>query len=713
MTANRAEKMLDFGFGRRRLPLLMQTEAAECGLACIAMIAGYYGHDTNMVSLRQRFAISSLGINLKKLMEIAAFMHLSGRALTLESNQISRLKLPCVLHWGMDHFVVLKEVKSKKIVIHDPARGERVVEKNEFDRMFTGVALELTPTSDFVAHEERQRLTLAHFWSKAHGLKRSLVQILLLSLLLQFFVLLAPLYIQTVVDDVLLHNDRNLLLALALGFGLLLLIEVGTTALRSVVIQYLSHSLNIQMAVNLFRHLIRLPMDYFHKRHMGDIVSRFGSLKNIRELMTTGMVDAVLDGLMAILTLTAMFFYSARLTLIVLLIVALYCLFRYAFYRPLKMLSMEALNAQARHDSHFMESVRAIQTLKLFQRENDRQAQWQNILADSINKNIRIGSWNILYNVINKLFFGLENLIVIYFAAILVMGNVMSLGMLFAFISYKTRFTSSVNGFIRQWIQMRMLDIHFERLADIAFTQAEAIDKHIPPSTKRETASGGQVADSIEGKIEVRNLSYRYSTDSPLILKNVSFIIEAGKTAAIIGPSGCGKTTLLKCLMGLLVPVGGEILVDGKPINQMLHYRGNIAGVMQDDRLLSGSIADNIGCFDPLLDMERVIQCAETANVHAEISNMPMGYNTLVGDMGSALSGGQKQRIVLARALYRRPSILFMDEATSHLDIKNESLVNDHIRELKITRVLVAHRPETIKSADREISLVSKSEFNN
>ncbi len=691
----RPEQLLNFG-SASRMPVIYQTEAAECGLACLTMIASFYGYKTDLAHTRQRIQVSSQGTNFKSLIDMAARLHLAARPLKLDSDSVGGLQLPCILHWDLNHFVVLKSVKSSKAIIHDPASGERVLTKDEFDKHFTGIAMELTPTSKFEVADTRKRLGLQHFWSRITGLKRSLLQILLLSLILQIFAVISPYYMQTVVDDVLLRNDNSLLMVLILGFGLLLLIETGTHALRQWVMLYLSSRLNIQMAANLFRHLIRLPMSYFSTRHMGDVVSRFGSLQNVRELLTTSMVGAVVDGVMAIITLTVMFFYSVKLTFLVLIVVLFYAALRFALYRPLRLLTEEQIVAQAKHDSHFMESVRAIQTIKLFQRENDRQSQWQNRLADTINQGIRITRWNIGYETINRLLFGFENLLVIYFAATAVMGNIFSVGMLYAFLSYKNRFVGSMDTLIATWIELKMLGLHLDRLSDMVFTETEAQDEPLPSQSSTQP---------LTGKIEVRNLSFQYGETEGPSFQNLNFIIEPGETVAITGPSGCGKTTLLKCLMGLLQPTEGEILIDDRPIKQVPEYRRQIAGVMQEDQLLAGSIADNIACFDPQIDFERIAQCAQMACIHNEIIKMPMQYNTLVGDMGNSLSGGQKQRIVLARALYRAPRILFMDEATSHLDVANESLVNNHIKALAITRVLVAHRPETVESAGRQIAL--------
>jgi len=706
---SRPEYLLKFSRGNR-LPVIVQTEMAECGLSCLAMIACYYGFETDLSSLRRRFTISSHGAGLKHVMEMATRLHFAPRALRVDTEDLPNVQLPCVLHWSMNHFVVLKSIKKGHYTLHDPATGERVLDEKTFNQEFTGIVLELTPTQAFKKGEEKETLKLNHFWSNIIGLKRSLAHIILLSMLLQIFAVASPFYMQTIVDDVLVRQDKNLLIVLALGFSLLMLIQLGTTALREFVILHMSNRLGMQMSVNLFRHLIRLPMDYFGKRHIGDIVSRFGSLTKVRTLLTTGLVTAVVDGVMALITLIAMFFYDINLSLIVMCIVVLYGLLRWSMYRPFKLLTEESIVASAKENSHFMESMRAIQTIKIFQRENDRQYQWQNRLADVMNKNIYLSKWGIGYSTLNGFLFGIENIVVVYFAATAVMGNMISLGMLYAFMSYKSRFISSMDSLITQWIEFNMLGLHLNRLADIAFTAPENSETDIN-SAIDETGTFNPTRliqpAFIVGKIEVKNLGYRYGESEALVFKNLNFIIHPGETVAITGASGSGKTTLLKCLMGLIEPTEGEIFIDDKSIKRLSHYRSQIAAVMQDDQLLTGDIADNIACFAPEIDLAKVHACAQMACIHNEIQNMPMNYNTLVGDMGTGLSGGQKQRVILARALYREPRILFMDEATSHLDVNNESVVNDHIKQLNITRVIVAHRPETVRSAGRQITLGS------
>ncbi|CAM4303538.1 peptidase domain-containing ABC transporter [Pseudoalteromonas byunsanensis] len=689
-------------WSRKSLPIILQSEAAECGLASLAMVAAYHGYHSDLISLRQRFNISLEGATLLDIMHFAEKLELTSRPLRIELDDLDALQTPCILHWDMNHFVVLKKANEKRIVIHDPAAGEKTFTLEEASKHFTGIALELTPTKNFEQQEAKPSLKFSDFWSRITGLKRSLTLIFVLSMLLQVFTLASPYYIQLVIDDVVLTGDTSLLTVLAVGFFLVMVFEIATNALRGFTLLHFGNQMNIQLGANLFHHLVRLPLSYFETRHMGDVVSRFGSLQQVKQLLTTGVIEAIIDGLMAIITLAMIFFYSPLLSAVVLVAVVLYALVRIAMYKPFRTISEQEIMARAEENSNFMETVRGIQTIKLFGSEVKREGQWQNRYANAINQNIRLGNFQIGYDAVNKALFGIENIVVVYLAANLVIQGGFSTGMLFAFMAYKRQFMDKTANLIEKFIEFKMLGLHFDRIADIALTNKEQLQ---PDQVKRHT---------LAGNIEVKNVSFAYSDASANVINELSLKINAGESVAITGPSGCGKSTLLKIMLGLIPVKSGEILIDGIPLEQLgaRQYRQQIAAVMQDDELLSGSVADNIAFFETPIDMARVVYCAELAAIHDDISAMPMGYDSLIGDMGSSLSGGQKQRIILARALYKNPKILYMDEATSHLDTSLESDINDAVSRLKITRVIIAHRKETIASADREIKLTKYKEAN-
>jgi ATP-binding cassette subfamily B protein RaxB len=692
-----AEPLLDalrFG-GRRRLPMLLQTEGAECGLACLAMIAAYHGLESDLATLRRRFSVSMKGVTMADLVRVAGQLRLNPRAVRAEMEHLGQLGTPCVLHWDLNHFVVLKEIKNGRAVIHDPARGIRRLSLAEVSRHFTGVVLEVTPQADFRPGVERQSVGLGQLLGRVSGLKRSLAQIFLLALALEAFMLLSPFYLQWVVDGVLVSADRDLLVTLGVGFALLVLIQVGAGAIRSWAVLHLSATLNLQWLANVFAHLMRLPVTWFDRRHTGDVMSRFGAVQQIQQTLTTSFVEAVLDGLLVVVTLAMMFVYSGLLSAIAVAGVAIYALLRGAFFRPQRDATEESIVFDAKRSTHFLESLRGVQSIKLFNRQEDRQARFMNLVVDSMNASIVTRKLDIVFVTSNKLLFGLEHVAVIWVGALLVLDHRFSVGMLFAFLAYKEQFAQRVSGLIDKAVEIRMLRLQGERLADIVLAEPEPMveaESHL----RVETAS-----------LELVDISFAYSDAEPPVLRQLSLRIDPGEAVAIVGPSGCGKTTLLKVMLGILVPQSGQIQVGRAPLERLglRVWRDMIGTVMQEDQLFAGSIIDNITFFDADADVAWAERCAGIAAMSDEIEAMPMGWHTLVGDMGTSLSGGQRQRILLARALYKRPKFLFLDEATSALDVEREREVNQAIRQLDITRVIVAHRPETIASAGRVIVL--------
>jgi len=689
------QNLLDFS-GRRRLSSILQTEAAECGIACLAMVATYHGHRIDLNTLRRRYPVSLNGVTLRGLMQVASQMQLACRALRFELGGLGQLNLPAIVHWDMNHFVVLKAVTRKTVVIHDPASGVKTYPLEEATKHLTGIALELSPAEGFAPKDEKARLPFRAFWGQMPEIASPLAQVFVLSVILELLVVAAPFYMQLTVDEALTRGDIDLMLALALGFGLLMAINVATAALRSYIVLVVQSAVQFQIGARLFHHLIRLPLSFFEKRHIGDVLSRFQSIEPIRSVLAEGLILAVLDGIMAIATLAMIFVYSSRLALVVLAALLLYVILRLALYRKFRDLSETAIQVGAQESSNFIESVRAIQSIKLFNRETDREGQWLNRHADTVNANIRLGRAQIHFSMMNRAIFGVENIVTVYLAAMLAFENVITVGMIFAFMAYKMHFTDKASALVEKMLGFRLLDLHLERIADIALTPLER--GHDRPLA---------YAAPIQGELELRNVCFRYAETERFILENISLKVEAGKFVTIMGPSGGGKTTLLKIMLGLLEPTSGEVLVDGVSLQTVgvRVYREQVAAVMQEDQLLSGSIAENICFFDPAFDDEKMMLCAQMAGIHEEIMRMPMAYNSLVGDMGSSLSGGQKQRVLLARALYKTPKILFLDEGTAHLDVEKEKQITKRLQSLSITRISVAHRPEIMNGADMILSI--------
>ncbi|ARO69077.1 ABC transporter [Xylella fastidiosa subsp. pauca] len=675
---------------------VLQSEVSECGLASLAMVANAHGKHLTLSQLRQRFPSSLKGAKLTHLVHIAQQLGFSTRPLRLDMEDLGKLKLPCILHWDLNHFVVLAKVGTTKVTVYDPAIGKRKLSLNEVSKYFTGIALELTTTTEFKQQKPPPSISARQLTGPIRGLWRALAQILLLSLALQVFVVLSPFYMQWVVDQVLVSADRDLLVVLGLGFGLVLLLQIAIGLFRSWSVIYLSSRLGLQWMGNVFAHLLKLPLEYFEKRHLGDLTSRMSSVQSIQKTLTTSFVEAIIDGLMTLVTLGLMLVYSWKLALVTLVAVALYMVIRAVSYWPVRDCTEQQLVVGAKQQTHLLESLRGIQSLKVACEESLRRSTYENLLNDTVNQEVRLARMSLGFSTASQLVFGLERIAVIWYGATLALSNVFSVGMLIAYLSYKDQFASRISSLIDKWVEFRMLRLHGERLADIVLTPPEE-DYELPEMQLPKK----------EPDIEVEGLSFRYGEDEPWVLKDCSFKVAVGESVAIIGASGCGKTTLMKLLLGLLKPTAGTIRISGRDLHKFgtRNVRSIVGAVMQDDQLFAGSVADNISFFDPDFDLERIEAAAKLAAIHEDIAAMPMGYHALIGDMGSALSGGQKQRVILARALYRQPKLLFLDEATSHLDVMRERLVNDAVHQLKLTKVIVAHRPETIASTDRVVIL--------
>lgn len=687
---------------RKTLPVILQTEMTECGLACMAMIARYHGHDIDLNVLRRRHLVSMSGSSLGSLMKIAGTLDLSPRPLRVELDQLEKVQMPAIIHWDLNHYVVLKQVKGDKVTIIDPGVGQRVLTRAKVSKHFTGVAMELSPTAEFDAQNDRLRPHLSLLWSKLIGLKRAIFQTLSLSIILQLIVIASPFYLQLVVDGALPRGDYSLLWGLALGFGGLAVLRALSEAVRGWAILVYGNQMSLQMVGNVFSHLIRLPTRYFEKRHVGDIISRMSSTKPIQEALTQSVVSVLIDGVMAILMLAVMFLYSPLLAGIVLISAALLIIATLIIYPHLRRTQEEAIYAKAIENTHVIESIRANTTVKLFGRESEREAAWRNLYSDFINASVDYGKYLILQKFAETLINGLQIVIVVWAAATLMMdsgaltsGGGFTLGMLIAFLAYRQYFTDSVAQLLQKGIEFRLLSLHLDRLSDIIFEENEK-----PTLT-------AIAPTEIKGHVTVEGVSFRYADTDPWVLENTTLDIPAGKMVTLTGESGGGKTTLMKLMLGLYSPNEGAVKIDGQSLDDMgmEHWRSHIGVVMQDDRLLSGTIADNIAFFDPEIDMQRVAKAANAAQIHETISKLPMHYHSVIGDMGSILSGGQKQRLLLARALYQDPKVLFLDEGTANLDVETEKAIVDVIKNLPITRIIVAHRPAFIKASDKTITI--------
>ncbi|EDI7679911.1 colicin V synthesis protein [Salmonella enterica] len=680
----------------RRVPVIHQTESSECGIACLAMVFGHYGKSIDLFSLRQQFNISSRGATLYSIRTIAVQMGMTARALSLDLNELNVLRRPCILHWNFNHFVVLVSVKRNGFVLHDPARGRIIVSKAEASKCFTGIALEIWPGSTFRRERVKKRLNLVTLINSIHGIKGALLKIFALSIVVEAIGLILPAGTQLVMDHALPAGDRGLLSMICISLMFFILLRATVSTSRAWISLIMGTLVNIQWQSGLFSHLLRLPLSYFERRKLGDIQSRFGSLNTLRTTFTTSMVGAIMDGIMVCGLLIMMLLYGKSLTWVVLGFTVVYIairLFTYTYYRQL---SEEQLIMEARVSSYFMETLYGIAAVKMQGMTDRRHTHWFNLQTDAINTGIRVTKMDLFFGGLNIFISACEQTIILWLGISLVMDNEMTIGMFVAFGAYRMQFSDRISTLVGFLLQLRMMSLHNERISDIALNEQESVKPDLPVSEKITPVS-----------LEVKSLTFRYDQQSMPVFSELNLTVSPGESVAIIGPSGSGKTTLMKVLCGLFKADSGQVLIDGNDIQQMgvNNYRKITGCVMQDDQLFSGTIRENICGFSENIDDEWMAECAKASFIHDTIMSMPMGYDTLTGELGEGLSGGQKQRLFIARALYRKPRILFMDEATSALDSKSENYVNSAIKSLNITRIIIAHRESTIKSVDRVFSL--------
>jgi len=681
-------------FGRKRIIPIRQTEAAECGLASLAMIANWHGHDVDLNMLRQRFGTSARGVTLRQLMQTADDMQLLTRPLKLDLGALHMLHLPAILHWDLNHFVVLERIEGNRAYVVDPGGIVRWYDFAELGRHFSGVALELRPSRDFQPLATRQRLRFTDLWSGMTGARRAVIQTIILSVAIQVYILATPFYLRAAVDEALPAGDGQLLLSLALGFGVLALIGAGAALLRKYVLLSSGAMLSFGITSNLARHLFRLPVSWFEKRKVGDIITRVQSVFPIQRFLIESAPLALIDGTLSLLTLVMMMLIAPQLAILTLTGLLVYSAIRIALLGREMQREAEYVKALGREQGALIETLRGMVTLRLAGREAMRHAFWQNRLTEALGaryQHERVRAW---HETGRTLVPALELVAVIFLAVRANMDGALTLGTLFAYLAFRQQFVLAGQSLLDEGVKLRLLELHLDQLADIALSKED-----------RGFAEPLEQPD-FTGRIELRGVHFSYGPHDPSVLSGIDLTIAPGEHVAITGPSGSGKTTLAKIILGLVDPTEGEMLVDGRPLPQFGRraFRQHVAAVLQDDVLYAGSIAANIASFEEV-DMDRLRDCLRAAAIRDDVEGMPMRHETLVGDMGSTLSGGQRQRILLARALYRQPAVLLLDEGTAHLDLKHEAMVNEAVSALGITRIVIAHRPETIAAAERVVRL--------
>jgi ATP-binding cassette subfamily B protein RaxB len=681
--------------GLRHLPMVAQVTATECGLACVVMIANYLGFSTDLVQLRRKLATSLRGATLKQVAAACASLQLSTRAVRCGVHELRNLQTPCILHWRFDHFVVLKAVRRSHLVIHDPARG-CVKEPVDLAReAFTGVALEVSRGAGFRSRARSLRLRLSGLVSLRPAERLVFAAGLLLSLICEALLLASPFYLQVVIDEVLGRGDQLLLNTLAIGFTALLMFQVAANAMRQLTFQFLSQVTVFDLSARVLHQLLRRSLGWFRCRDLGDIQHRVQSLRSVQDFIVNSAPQLTIDVLFAVLITVLMSLYDTALTAIALLVVASWGLWRTATFRLSLRLSNDIAVSDASVQTHFLETLRAAQTVKMLGGESSREAEWRNLFAGSINARFRAGNLGVIDTALRQTLFQGLRIIVVYSLARRGLGGQMSIGMVSAFVAYLGMFMARGAAIVDRLFEYRLLDVPLGRLADIVFGGDEEDRQH----------GGRQTAGRVG--LQLVQVQFRYAPNESPVLRDCNCRIAAGSFTAITGLSGGGKTTLLRLLAGTEQASSGQLLIDGVPVSDLDPgtFRRRMATVFENDCLVRGSVADNIALFDSEPDRGAIRDAARSACLADDIEALPMAYETRIGDLGSSLSKGQAQRLLLARALYRRPGLLLIDEATSGLDRESERRVIRSLLELDATRVAITHSDQMLQAASQVLWL--------
>jgi len=693
--------MLNFGlFGRRQVPFVAASELNECGLACLAAISAFFDGEPGLAEIRQLAVSSGRGETLLELRNLAERIGLAARGVKVEIKSLAQLALPAILHWDMNHFVVLERVTKTGIVIMDPAAGRLAVPWATVDRSFTGVALETRVSPNWrKARGPGRRVSLLDFLAPLSQWRNDIALVVALSILMEVLVLVAPLQMQLSIDSALQGSDGRLVWVLAIGFTLVVLLQAAISVVRAWTLAVFGARVGYELKDRFVRALHGKSARFFLRHHSADILSRSRSVDTIQSLVTAQLLQALLDGVMSVAIVVVMLLAVPSMAAVVIVFAAINLAATAGLRHAAIDVSRRSLRVAAQADAFFLENARAARAIKLFGKELVRINVWRNKFVELTNLGLADGRLAMLSTQASQLTNGLGNVALIALGTWLVLGNRITLGTMMMFFLFRAFLVERLNRAVLYAMELRRVRTNAERIEDVMADEACAAD-----ATQ---ARPFVVADGAGIRIDVKDVWFRYGTDSPWLLKGASLTIEPGESVAITGPSGSGKTTLLHLMIGLLEPNRGEILVNGREVRTIASadLARVIGVVMQDDILFQGTVADNISFYDSPIDPERVARAARQANVAAEIEAMPMQYHSMLAEAAADISGGQKQRLFIARALYHAPRVLFLDEATSHLDAASEALVTHAVETMDMTRVLVAHRRETIAIADRVLAL--------
>jgi ATP-binding cassette subfamily B protein len=691
------KKLASYYYQHITFPFIRQYDQTTCGTTCIMMISKYYGKNFSSSRLRDLAHVDLSGSSLANLASAAEQLGFSTRGMKLGYETLMSIPLPCIIHWQGFHYIVVYRVNKDYVWVSDPALGLRKYDRDYFIKNWNGITLILEPTPEFEKVEE-DRSSLKNFIQFVQPYKLILTEIFLASLLLNIFGLATPIFTQNIVDKVLMHRNVSMLNIMLIGMLIVLVFRILTMIVRQYLIIHTSMKIDLRMLVLFYKHMLALPLGYFKVRKIGDFITRFGENMKIRNFLTNTALTLVLDVILIIVYLSLMFYYNIQMTVLVILFIPIFTIMTLLFTPILKRLNIDSFTARAESESHLIESINAIDTVKAMNIEYPIRWKWEDKFIKTLNIDFKLFNTAMYFHSIGDFVGTLSSTLILWYGANKVMAGALSVGELMAFMALMGSVITPINRIITSWDTLQQTLVSVDRLNDIFTAKTE-----FPESMEEAT---GIILKEPKGEVVFENAYFRYGgNDDPYILSNINLKIEPGQTVAVVGRSGSGKTTLVRLLSRFYDVTEGKIMIDGCDIKNLnlSHLRRLVGFILQENFIFNGTIRENISLGDPEETMEKVIEAAKLANAHDFISNLALGYETKVGESGLQLSGGQKQRVAIARVLYSKPKIIVFDEATSSLDTESEQAIQKNLSTIlrDKTAIIIAHRLSTVRNTNQ------------
>ncbi len=684
-----ALKKLGFVAARRAVPFVQQLEWTDCGAASLCMVMAYHGKEVKLAEVRDAMGIGRDGVSAKAILDTAERYGLAGRGIKVDISQIALLKAATILHWEFNHFVVFERVVKDGVRIVDPATGPRDVPLADFAKAFTGVAIELTPTPRMTA-TKYEKGRLKRYLDELLSEKGLFSRVIIVSLFLRLVALALPLMTGMIIDQVVPRTDYHLLyvclatIAGMVGFNLI------SEVVRAHLLLHLRIALDTRMTLGFLDHMVSLPFQFFQRRSTGDLMMRVDSNGTVREIVTSKSLSAVIDGLFVLLYAGVIFYVNPTLGIVTILCSSAEALVFLCARPTFVRLLAASLDKQAKAHSYMVQLLGGMETLKCAGAERLGLEKWSNLYTDELNVKMRQARANAYVDGIRGAVASLGPMLILTIGATSVMKHDMTMGMMLAMNSLATSLFGPLSALVSSALELQLVKGHMDRIDDVLQTKVE------------QDRDSAKQPPRLKGHVTVKNLSFKYGEQAPLVVQDVSLDIPPGAAVALVGPSGSGKSTLLNLLAGLYKPVGGDIAYDGKPLGDMdlRAVRQQIGVVPQHPFIFGGTVRENIALSAPGAQLDRIQAAARVACLHDDVAAMPMSYDTVISDGGGSLSGGQRQRVAIARAILRNPTLMLLDEATSALDNSTEARVIAGLEKLRCTRITVAHRLSTVRNAD-------------